>query len=275
MTKEQSKENPQSIDAWDLPDFIDEIDRKRKESESQRFQQNRSNIERYIKEARELVDNKTTPVSELEKKRYALKRLVLQLGRKHNLLEPEHPQYTAIPELEDKQKNLLEQAIAELNNLAEEYEYAINYRKLHTQAPNEARLKEPAKEKQVSYTWLNKPDTELPELYQLLIDAQLMHPATTIEQLRAVFTAKPLQGIEPIKWHDDNASELLYFILQLESTDSIAKGRQTNYQRLTACFVKPDGSPFESAFKTLKQRVNVDLSEPKQQTIRSIVNSFL
>ena len=53
---------------------------------------------------------------------------------------------------------------------------------------------------QVSYTWLSNPDEELPNLYQLLKANQLIHPDTTEEQLKAIFTAKPLQEIQPINW---------------------------------------------------------------------------
>lgn len=128
---------------------------------------------------------------------------------------------------------------------------------------------------QVSYTWLGKSD-ELPELYQRLIDKQLIDPDTTEEQFKAVFEAKPLQKIkeQPIKWHDENASELLYFILQLKASGNIKNGKQTSYQRLTACFVKPDGSRFDSVFKSLKQRIEIELSEPKQKTIREIISNF-
>lgn len=66
----------------------------------------------------------------------------------------------------------------------------------------------------VSYTWLGKPDAELPVLYQRLIDKKLIHPDTTLEQFNAVFTAKPLKTIVPIKWDKGNGAKglLAYFI---------------------------------------------------------------
>lgn len=64
----------------------------------------------------------------------------------------------------------------------------------------------------LSYNWLNNPDTELSKLYQLLKDNKLIHPNTTLEQFKAVFTAKPLQSIQPIDWI--GAKNLLAYFLQ-------------------------------------------------------------
>ncbi|WP_162427845.1 hypothetical protein [Pontibacter pudoricolor] len=137
----------------------------------------------------------------------------------------------------------------------------------------------------LSYTWLSKSDTDLIELHQHLINAKLIDPATTLEQFKAVFRAQPLHIVKdnPIKWHEDNASELLYFILQLEGTDDemypdgwlIKKGNRANYKRLTACFVKPDGEQFTENFKQAKQNLKDPVLAPaKQAVIDSIVNQF-
>ncbi|MDO6389256.1 hypothetical protein Q4E40_03895 [Pontibacter sp. BT731] len=68
-----------------------------------------------------------------------------------------------------------------------------------------------AQKEQVSYTWQNNPNKELTELYQRLIDKQLLHPTTTVEKFQAVFTAKPLKEVQPINWI--GAKNLLaYFI---------------------------------------------------------------
>jgi len=40
---------------------------------------------------------------------------------------------------------------------------------------------------------------------------KLIAPETTLEQFKATFTGQPIESINPIKWHQDNASELLYF----------------------------------------------------------------
>jgi hypothetical protein len=126
-------------------------------------------------------------------------------------------------------------------------------------------------QKKTSYKW-QKPD-ELPELYKLMIDKyKLIGPDTTLEQFRAVFTEQPIDdSFKPIKWHQDNASELLYF------NDAI-KNKVNNvwniYQRMTACFIKPDGKPFDSNMKQLKTNIGINLSPDKQKAIDELVNNF-
>lgn len=60
------------------------------------------------------------------------------------------------------------------------------------------------------------------ELYSLMLNKyKLIAPETTLEQFKAVFTGQPIESINPIKWHQDNASELLYFIDRLQKTNNI------------------------------------------------------
>ncbi|MFD2246369.1 hypothetical protein [Pontibacter ruber] len=132
-------------------------------------------------------------------------------------------------------------------------------------------------DKQVSYKWQNKPKTELPELYQLLLANKLIHADSTLEQFISIFSAKPLKSINPVRWHDDNASELLYFIQQLEGSDGslIEKGERANYQRLKKCFVKPDGEDFTENFRQAKQNLkSYGLAPAKQQIIDNIIKQF-
>jgi hypothetical protein len=125
-----------------------------------------------------------------------------------------------------------------------------------------------------SYVWLGKPKKELPELYQSM-RGKFIDNSTTLNQFEAIFTAQPLQDITPIKWHEDNATELLYFILSLVKLNNIEEsGNRTDYQKLTACFVKPDGSPFTANFKALKQNIDNDLSDNKKKAIDELVNTF-
>ncbi|GAA4434252.1 hypothetical protein GCM10023188_24980 [Pontibacter saemangeumensis] len=128
-----------------------------------------------------------------------------------------------------------------------------------------------------SYTWLGN-DDELPKLYKLLKENKLIHTSTTEENFKAVFEAKALQEIkERIKWHDDNASELLYFILQLEGSDGwlIEKGERANYQRLKGCFVKPNGTQFTEKLRQAKQNLkNYGLAPAKKQIIDIIIQQF-
>lgn len=123
----------------------------------------------------------------------------------------------------------------------------------------------------ISYVWQNNPDTELPKLHNLMVNKyNLIASETTYDQFEAVFIGQPIESIIPIKWHQDNASELLYF-------DESIKNKVDNvwqiYKRLESCFVKPDGKPFGVAWKTLKQQIDF-LSKDKQKTIDELVKNF-
>ena len=127
----------------------------------------------------------------------------------------------------------------------------------------------------ISYVWQNDSVNELPELYDKMIEKyKLIASETTYEQFEAVFTGQPIQSINPIKWHQDNASELLYFISRLEQTNNIIHNpKRADHQMLKACFVKPDGKSFDGALKTLKQQIDF-LSKDKQKTIDELVKIF-
>jgi hypothetical protein len=123
-----------------------------------------------------------------------------------------------------------------------------------------------------SYVWQNNPDKELPELYNLMIDKyKLIAPETTYEQFEAVFTGQAIESISPIKWHQDNASELLYFN---EAIKDKVNDVWHIYQRLAACFVKPDGKQFNAVWKSLKTNIEINLSPEKQEAIDELVNNF-
>jgi hypothetical protein len=130
-------------------------------------------------------------------------------------------------------------------------------------------------QKKTSYLWLNNPKKELLELYKLLKeDYNLIASETTFEQLEAVFTNQSTDNIIPIKWHQDNATELLYFIDRLEQSNNIKHNpKRADYQKLKACFVKPDGSQFNEALKSLKTNIKF-LNEDKQKAIDELVNNF-
>ena len=137
--------------------------------------------------------------------------------------------------------------------------------------------KQGKKGKMTSYLWQNNPDKELSELYNLMIDKyKLIAPETTPEQFKAVFTGQPIdEDFEPIRWHQDNASELLYFIDRLEQSNNIEHNpKRADYQRLTACFFKPNGQPFEAHMKSLKTNIEINLSPDKQKAIDELVSNF-
>jgi hypothetical protein len=128
-----------------------------------------------------------------------------------------------------------------------------------------------------SYVWQSHPDNELPELHRLMIDKyRLIESETTYEQFKSVFTGQQIDdSFNPIKWHQDNASELLYFIIKLEQTDNIVHNRKrADYQKLEACFVKPDGNQFKAAWKSLKTNIEINLSPDKQSAIDELVKNF-
>lgn len=136
--------------------------------------------------------------------------------------------------------------------------------------------KPPKQQKKTSYVWQNNPDKELPELYSLMINKyKLIAPETTPEQFKAVFTGQAIESINPIKWHQDNASELLYFIDRLEKSNNIEHNpKKADYKKLTACFVKPDGNQFNAVWKTLKTNIEINLSPDKQKAIDELVSNF-
>jgi hypothetical protein len=132
-------------------------------------------------------------------------------------------------------------------------------------------------QKKTSYLWLNNPKKELLELYKLLNkDYNLIASETTFEQLEAVFTGQSIDDIIPIKWHQNNATELLYFIENLIKTDNIVGNKKrSDYKKMTACFVMPNGKKFDSNFKQLKIDFNYNLSEKKRKAISELINNFL
>jgi hypothetical protein len=131
-------------------------------------------------------------------------------------------------------------------------------------------------QQKTSYVWQNNPDEELPELYKLMLNKyKLIAPETSLEQFKAVFTGQAIESINPIKWHQDNASELLYFIDRLQQTNNIVHNpKRADYQKLKACFVKPDGKPFNAVWKSLKTNLEINLSPDKQKAIDELVSNF-
>ena len=130
--------------------------------------------------------------------------------------------------------------------------------------------------KKTSYCWLTFPDKELPELFKLMINQySLIVPETSYDEFKDIFTAQPIESIKPIKWHEDNASELLYFINRLEKSHNIKHNvNRADYQKLKACFVKPNGKVFNEAFKSLKTNIEIALSADKRKIIDDLINRF-
>lgn len=141
---------------------------------------------------------------------------------------------------------------------------------------NKPARKLPKQQKKTSYKWNYYIDEELPKLYELMTNKfNLIALETTYKQFEAVFTEQPIESINPIKWHQSNASELLYFIGKLEQSDNIFHNpKKADYQRLTACFVKPDGNSFVANWKQIKQNISINLSQEKQKAIDELLKNF-
>lgn len=136
--------------------------------------------------------------------------------------------------------------------------------------------KAPKQQLMTSYVWQGKPE-DLTELYSLMIyKYKLIASETTYEQFNAVFTGQPIDSsFEPIRWHKDNATELLYFIEKLEQSNNIKHNpKRADYQKLAACFVNPDGKNFTAAWKSLKTNIDISLSPDKQKAINEMISNF-
>ena len=145
----------------------------------------------------------------------------------------------------------------------------INFNNWNTQ-------KRPKQQTKTSYIWQGNPDDELPELYSLLTNEyKLISPETTQEQFTAIFTRQSIDNIKPIKWHQNNATELLYFIIRLEQLNNIVHNpKRADYTKLKACFVDPDGQEFKAKWKSLKTHIEINLSPEKQNAIDELVKQF-
>lgn len=128
----------------------------------------------------------------------------------------------------------------------------------------------------ITYQWQNNPKIELPELYSLMHDEyKLIASETSLESFTAIFTGQPIDSsIIPIRWHQDNATELIYFIDKLEQSGQVKHTKKADYQKMIACFVKPNGTKFQAAFKNIKTNISINLSLGKQKAIDELVNNF-
>lgn len=130
--------------------------------------------------------------------------------------------------------------------------------------------------KMTSYIWQgNNPDKELSELYNLMINKyNLIAPETTFEQFKAIFTGQPIdENFESIRWHQDNASEVCYFLLRLIETNNITASRN-KFIILNHCFIKNSGSKFDVNWKQINHSLSINLSKEKQKRIDDLIADF-
>jgi hypothetical protein len=117
-------------------------------------------------------------------------------------------------------------------------------------------------------------EEDLHELYDQM-RGRWITDKNTEDDFKAIFKAKPLNSITPIKWHDDNASELIFFYLKLMFYGILDETKRADYSTLTQCFVKYDGSPFNrKSFASLKQNIGENLSPQKQSAIIELLEKF-
>lgn len=156
-----------------------------------------------------------------------------------------------------------------LRNQLAIYETYLNQRKA-------AISQKPQQSNKLSFIWQGNAERELPELYSLMLNEyKLIAPETNLEQFTAIFTGQPIESVQPIKWHQENASELLYFYMMLVESNNIDfNSKKLDYQKLSACFVKPDGQPYEAKFKQLKTNIEFNLSDEKKTNISSLIKNF-
>jgi hypothetical protein len=143
---------------------------------------------------------------------------------------------------------------------------AVINRKLSKQKPKRDGTK-------ISYDWQNKPDTELKELFELMTNKyKLIALKTAYDDFEAVFLACPIdKDFKPIKWHDDNASELLFFIQSLKESGLVSGNpKRIDYKKMTSCFIQIDGRPFKANWKQLKFNIEFNLSKRKRDAIEDL-----
>ena len=166
------------------------------------------------------------------------------------------------------------------NKVAIEKATSVNFMNGETETPNIGQNKQDKKSDysdalkgKVSYKWLGQPD----EQEQLFTDLQSYFSIkATFKQFKPIFLGVPLEEVEPIRWHEDNASELLFFIMDMMEKGLINDEiKRMDYKKLQGCFIKPDGNIFNSSFKNLKKNLDVNLSDAKKQAISKILEKYL
>lgn len=122
-----------------------------------------------------------------------------------------------------------------------------------------------------SYKWLLTTD-QLKELYRMLNPVHIID--TSEEDFIAVFTRKPVGSFSPVRWRDDSASEVVFFIYQLIHKDCLSESKGSmNYQKLISCICKPDGQPFDSkSLASSKYKLDSHPTQDKKEAIQDIIN---
>ncbi|MGP8216224.1 MAG: hypothetical protein ACLQQ4_11705 [Bacteroidia bacterium] len=117
---------------------------------------------------------------------------------------------------------------------------------------------------------------ELNELYNRMKGVYIAED-TDYGNFKKIFSGVQIDNtLTPIRWHDNNASELLYFIKCLCKSGIINNSKSMNYRVLKACFVTNDSRVFNAHFKELKTGLDKGgLSTAKIKAIDKFVTAFL
>ncbi len=110
-------------------------------------------------------------------------------------------------------------------------------------------------------------------LYISLKSNNLIDKATKYDDFLLIFDNKNITEIvNPVIWNS-TASELLYFMIQIQGVLIEPKNRE-DYVLLKSCFTKPNGLQFSENFKNLKKEIEIKLSTNKQSTIDKIIQKI-
>ncbi len=126
-----------------------------------------------------------------------------------------------------------------------------------------------------SYLWISDKN-EITQLFDLLIKKyKLISADNNLDDFITVFSNSKLSLIKPIMWHDNNASEVLYFVRRLIETNQVENNSQKmDYKKLETCFVNSSSQRFKVNWKQLNNTLEVNLSKNKQSIIDSILSEF-
>ncbi len=125
------------------------------------------------------------------------------------------------------------------------------------------------KKKILSYSWKGSPE-QLHQLYKALNGRYI--EKLSFHNFKFVFSSVDCNELNPLRWLSDNATELLYFDHKL-SMKYVDTSKQ-KYQRLKACIVKHDVTPFAESLRVLYQRCEVDLAVQKRKAIDTLLSGI-
>jgi hypothetical protein len=130
------------------------------------------------------------------------------------------------------------------------------------------------KSKKYSYQWLGKPD-ELKELFESMKGNFLSNDNKLDDFVKVFSNVEVNPNFKPIRWNNDVASEVLFFIKILREKGLIEKSNRMDYTQLQLLFVKPDGNRFDGDLKVSYNRLDIDFSPNKQKELSNLLNGFL